>query len=662
MLKRSMDILDIHYVANWYEGGLEGCIVDNIYYAGYYWLLKLRCIRGKYYLKLEPGVRLHISKVEPLSKGIDRFAAFMRKYIRGARIRGVSQIGWERIAAISLYTSRKDYRLIIEVIPRGFLVLVDSSNRIMYANRFAELRDRAIKRGVEYESPPGNLDKEQYFSTLPERLYVGRDLVRGIAKGWGLPGYIAEEILYRAGLYSERDKKPSEIAKNDVDSLIETYHSVIGEALQGKGFLVLAGSPEAPLLYTAFKPTIYTELYDTMVKEYESLDELIDYYFAEYEKKRMAEKRRKKVEGEVKALEKTIETQKKLLKEFEKKSRELEKLNEILARNYVVVERALECAKRVRKEKGWDSIPGICREVERAEKSKGLIYVALEGFEIPLDIRLSVWDNIANYGKLAGEYKRKAEKARIHLDSLEKRLESLSSTAISLEEEVVKGIKPKYWFERYHWLITTNGFLAIAGRDAGQNESLVRKYLTDKDLFLHAEVHGAPVAILRTEGREPQDVDIEDAAALTACYSRGWKEGVGYLNVFWVYGNQVSKAPPAGEYLPRGSFMVYGKKNYVRVELKLGIGIEELCDPVYGVYQRVIVGPVGLVESRSLVYAVLVPGEKSVSSTARSLYEKYRDLLGRGLGVSLDEIANRIPSGSRILVVRKGKAGFIEEC
>jgi predicted ribosome quality control (RQC) complex YloA/Tae2 family protein len=34
-----------------------------------------------------------------------------------------------------------------------------------------------------------------------------------------------------------------------------------------------------------------------------------------------------------------------------------------------------------------------------------------------------------------------------------------------------------YWFERFHWFITSENYLVLSGRDAQQNELLVKRYL-----------------------------------------------------------------------------------------------------------------------------------------------------------------------------------------
>ncbi len=48
----------------------------------------------------------------------------------------------------------------------------------------------------------------------------------------------------------------------------------------------------------------------------------------------------------------------------------------------------------------------------------------------------------------------------------------------------------------------------------------------------------------------------------------------GSADAYWVYGDQVKKSAPTGEYLPRGSFFIDGKKNLVRhVKVELSVGV-----------------------------------------------------------------------------------------
>ncbi|MEM1675038.1 MAG: NFACT RNA binding domain-containing protein, partial [Desulfurococcaceae archaeon] len=176
-------------------------------------------------------------------------------------------------------------------------------------------------------------------------------------------------------------------------------------------------------------------------------------------------------------------------------------------------------------------------------------------------------------------------------------------------------------------------------------------------------IHGAPVTILKTNSSSFSEEDVYEAGLITTCYSRGWKLGLGYLDVYWVYGEQVSKKAPSGEYLSKGSFMIYGKRNYFRVELKLGIGIEEICDPVYGIYQRIIIGKPENIVYKTIVYGIIVPGEMSVNEVGREMYNSFLEKLGVDkLSVDLDELISRIPGKSRIISINKGSSKRITEC
>jgi hypothetical protein len=47
-------------------------------------------------------------------------------------------------------------------------------------------------------------------------------------------------------------------------------------------------------------------------------------------------------------------------------------------------------------------------------------------------------------------------------------------------------------------------------------------------------------------------------------------------DVYWVLGSQVSKTPPSGEYIVKGSFMINGTRNYIKVSsLGLGYAVNE---------------------------------------------------------------------------------------
>jgi len=140
-----------------------------------------------------------------------------------------------------------------------------------------------------------------------------------------------------------------------------------------------------------------------------------------------------------------------------------------------------------------------------------------------------------------------------------------------------------YWFEKFAWFITSDNYLVVAGKDAQQNEQLVKKYLRPGDAYLHAEVHGAATCILRAKRRRRKDgrtqviplsdQALRDAGTFTICRSSAWSSKM-VTSAYWVESHQVSKTAPTGEYLTVGSFMIRGRKNFLPASsLEMGLGV-----------------------------------------------------------------------------------------
>jgi len=78
---------------------------------------------------------------------------------------------------------------------------------------------------------------------------------------------------------------------------------------------------------------------------------------------------------------------------------------------------------------------------------------------------------------------------------------------------------------------------------------------------------------------------IKEAADFVASYSRAWKETWGIVDVFYVKPSQVSKSPPSGEYLPKGSFIISGKKNFIKnAKTELAIALELIHIDINNIY------------------------------------------------------------------------------
>ncbi|KAJ1608849.1 HhH domain-containing protein [Cryptosporidium canis] len=139
----------------------------------------------------------------------------------------------------------------------------------------------------------------------------------------------------------------------------------------------------------------------------------------------------------------------------------------------------------------------------------------------------------------------------------------------------IKKLRVQYWFEKFYWFISSDGFLIIGGHDASQNELLFRRYLEKNDRYIHADIHGATTCIIKN----PNNISeiplntLCEAGQMSICYSKAWVNKT-VISAWWVYPDQVSKTAPSGEYLTTGSFVIRGKKNFLPpLRLEMGCAL-----------------------------------------------------------------------------------------
>jgi len=215
----------------------------------------------------------------------------------------------------------------------------------------------------------------------------------------------------------------------------------------------------------------------------------------------------------------------------------------------------------------------------------------------------------------------------------------------------LKPRKPK-WYEKYRWFVTSDGFLVIAGRSADDNEEIVKKYMDKKDVFFHAQAFGAPITVVKTEGREVTPEAIAEVAQFAVAYSSVWKSGQSSGDCFWVRPEQVSKTPESGEYVAKGAFIIRGERNYVRnAEARAAAGIR--FDET-GCY--VIGGPVASVKARAKYSVMVEPGEFNQGDISKKIYRYFLehasedDAKAIRQAASPDKVAPFLPPGESRIV------------
>src|SRR3989338_2353272 len=125
--------------------------------------------------------------------------------------------------------------------------------------------------------------------------------------------------------------------------------------------------------------------------------------------------------------------------------------------------------------------------------------------EIELNLTQSVEENAGHYFELAKKAKKKLKGAEKALEETKKKLETLQKEQQRfLEEEekkeqqrIQKQQHTKEWYEKFHWFISSEGFLCIGGKDATSNEVIIKKHLEKDDLVFHTDMAGSPFFVVK---------------------------------------------------------------------------------------------------------------------------------------------------------------------
>lgn len=246
-----------------------------------------------------------------------------------------------------------------------------------------------------------------------------------------------------------------------------------------------------------------------------------------------------------------------------------------------------------------------------------------------MNIKKTVEENAQDYFEKAKKARKKVKGAKKALIKSLEKLKKEEQKEYDLSGPSVKKIRKKDWFEKFRWFISSDGFLVIGGRDAMTNEILIKKHTEDKDLVFHTDMAGSPFAVIKSEGKKIPKKTIEESGVFVATFSRAWKRGLTTTEVYFVKPAQVTKEAKAGEFISRGSFMIYGDREYLNPVLDVSVGIFK---------DRVIAGPSNAIKKHCKKHVKVILGDKKPSDVAK--------IIKKQIGGDLDEIIRALPAGT----------------
>jgi predicted ribosome quality control (RQC) complex YloA/Tae2 family protein len=641
-MKLSMSNLDIKVCTQELKNAI-GARVDRVYELSGTFLLRLRIPRkGRQDLVIEPGRRIHLTSMKyRLPKRPSSYAMLLRKHLANSRLSSVEQVDFERVVELR-FRGRKEYTLVAELFGTGNLVLCDEKRVIVKPWRTEKWRHRTLKSGEKYAYPPQrgldvcSLD----LKALQEALADAPDVVRGLASNLGIGGQIAEEICARAKVDKRTQVKKLSEAK--LRGLLEVIASLLSQKPAPQ---IVYGNDE-PIDVLPFNFVIYA---GKRTEQFETFNRAIDEYFSKLVVRETIEEQKKGFERGVKRLRSRLDKQEARLTELEERGREFKKQADLVTSQHEKIDQILHRLMELRSAKGWkDAIKELKRKqrageewaknVKSVKPRAGKVEVKFPKRAVVLDLRLSAFENASQLYEKYKRARKKAPGAKEAVARTKKELDDLRVAGVPEPAPPVvrKRRKPK-WFERYRWFYSSGDTLVIAERDAATNREVVEKHMQPDNLYLHADIAGAPHVVIKTGSKEVPETTLEEAARFAGMHSRAWRRELGAVDVYWVNPDQVSKKAPPGEYLPRGSYMIRGKRNYQTVPLEAAVGLMNVEGE-----EVVVCGPPSAVSHHSKVLVRVVPGRLKKSDLAREVSERLR---AADKEINIDELMRALPPG-----------------
>ena len=606
---------------------------------------------GRVDLVMQCGSRIHTSKY-PLEnpKNPPTFPMLLRKRVKGAHVVSVAQHNFDRVVEIKVKKD-KYYTIVVELFDKGNIILLDEDNNIILPLKRKHWSTRDISSKREYVFPeerginPITITEEDFKEIIYEN---DSDIVRTLAVN-GFGSLYAEEIIERANNHTEIDKNTS---NNDLtDEQISALYNSMKEL-----FNVLKNEEYKPQIVKDGRKEDVVPLdlvkYDGFEKEeYENFNEACDEFYSKKVNTDIKDIKEKAWNKKVNKFEKRLRLQEETLDNFNKTIETSQHKGELIYSNYTTIENIINVVNSaISKDYSFKEIGKILKKAKEDGMAEaqifesidkmGILTLKIEDTSITIDPKLSIPENAESYYEKSKKAKKKTKGALIAIENTKKQLEEIKSKKeLAMENIAIPKKREKKnlkWYEKLRWFITSDNTLVIGGRDAGTNEAVVKKYLDNNDIYLHADIHGASSTAIKLEGKSLNDTILKESGDFAASFSSAWSKGFTTQDVFWVYPDQVSKTPEAGEFLAKGSFVIRGNRNFIRsARVKIAIGIVDYEG------KRIMAGPVESLEAHCENYVVLKPGYTKKEAIAKKILHKINedDLIG------LDDIIRVLPSG-----------------
>lgn len=650
-----MSNVDIYRIVKELNEEIIGTRIDKSYQPTYDTIrIKLRKAgEGRKDLVMQAGVRIHLTDYPQPNPTIPpNFPMLLRKHLSGGTITSIKQHNFDRIIEITVQKN-VEYTLIVELFSKGNVILLDEHRNIISPLKHRKWQDRKVTSHEEYKYPPEkgiNINDTNPDEIKDVLKSSDADVTRTIAMN-GLGGLYAEEII------SYTNIQKTKLAKDLTDEEIVELDNAIKEL-----FNRIENEPNPQIIIEKEDNSKNKDLVPINLnkyKEYESkpFDNFNIAADEFYSKKIVNDIKSQEEDAWSKRIgkfEKRLNMQEESLEGFYKTIDETQHKGDTIYAHYNEIQGILDVIANARLKYSWKEIGSIIKKskkegnipelsmIESVDKM-GVLSLKLDDVVVQIDSNIGIPESAEKYYNKGKKAKRKINGVKEAIENTKKEIAKLESKKEIAIEELKEKQKPKEkrelkWYEKIRWFISRDGYLVIGGRDANSNEQVVKKYSKNNDIYLHCDIHGAPSTIVQNNSDdEIPESTLYDAACFASSYSSAWSEGFSSYDSYWVTLDQVSKTPQSGEFLKKGSFVIRGRKNFIRnVPVLIAIGIVEYDDD-----KRIMAGPVQCLDKMTDNYVIVKPGftkKERISKEILNIIDKNK-LFG------VDDIVRNLPSG-----------------
>ena len=609
--------------------------IDGYYISNIYGITK-NSLLFKFHHPEKPDILLMLStfgiwmtKVKIKQIEENKLLRRLRDDLLRFKLKEIKQVGTERIVYLTFSYFDKELVVITELFGDGNIIVCNSEMKILAMLHSINVRHRQLRVGSQYIPPPQNnldvlnmtdKDFEVIRSTsIPVAKWVGKTL--------GLPRKYAEEITRLANVESK--KKGDETTNEEVRRLFNFATQIINDVVSGKHDPEIVRNDEIDVNPISIKGANCEKIPSFM----DGLDTVFTESIITKGKTVQGDSFDKKISE----LETKLDEQTKAVKTVTEKSQSIANVANLL---FEALSQGISTIDDTK------IISLLKKKNSEIIKEKGISYIKINDAKIKVNLNSSL-PTIAS--TLFNESK-KQKSAIVSIEKLIKKTQSDLEKVIEKGESAKKlvsfsEVRKKNWFERYRWFYTIDGVLAVGGRDSSSNTAIIRKHLEKNDKVFHAEISGSPFFLLKDNDTATL-ASLTEVAHATVCFSKIWREPMYGSSAYWVNPEQVKKAAPSGQSMAKGSFMIEGQRNFVKIStLKMCVAIIER----EGIY-LLTCGPPSL-KNNCICYAIIEPEGSDMADVAKKIRLEFlssnEDV---AKSFSIDEYVRVMPAGpSRII-------------